>query len=366
MTACASPSTRTATCSPTTPAGTGRRSRTKRSATSNPSRLRRAVPRGDARPGRGRRRAVRRRARDQHAHRGHVRRQGARRGRAGADAGGVHVVRRPAGGERQRPHADRAELGLAAALVRHVRRPRGTAGRGARLRHGRGGRAAGQDRHELRRASASARTRSCPTPTAACRACRSTCCCAASWTRRTSRTRSPSSSGDSARRPPTTWSGTATESPSTSRARPATFPACSSSFPDGGVLTHTNHFLSPAFDGRDVSLWVMPDSPFRLERIRSQVTAAAAPCPSSRSNRRWRTMPTTRRASAATPTRATRCPIRAPRWHRSSWTWTRAGCGSPTASRAATPTGRSTTTTFLSKPSRVGIADRAPTHRVPA
>jgi isopenicillin-N N-acyltransferase like protein len=45
-------------------------------------------------------------------------------------------------------------------------------------------------------------------------------------------------------------------------------------FPDGGVLTHTNHFLSPAFDGKDVSLWVMPDSPFRLERIRSQVASA--------------------------------------------------------------------------------------------
>src|SRR5262249_30977309 len=39
-------------------------------------------------------------------------------------------------------------------------------------------------------------------------------------------------------------------------------------------LTHTNHFLSASFDGKDVSLWVMPDSPFRLERIRSQVAAA--------------------------------------------------------------------------------------------
>jgi isopenicillin-N N-acyltransferase-like protein len=45
-------------------------------------------------------------------------------------------------------------------------------------------------------------------------------------------------------------------------------------FPNGGVLTHTNHFLSPSFDGKDVSLWVMPDSPFRLERIRSHISAA--------------------------------------------------------------------------------------------
>ena len=45
-------------------------------------------------------------------------------------------------------------------------------------------------------------------------------------------------------------------------------------FPDGGVLTHTNHFLSPSYDGKDVSLWVMPDSPFRLERIHSRVAAA--------------------------------------------------------------------------------------------
>ena len=45
-------------------------------------------------------------------------------------------------------------------------------------------------------------------------------------------------------------------------------------FPDAGVLTHTNHFLSPRFDGKDVSVWVMPDSPLRLERIRSHVAAA--------------------------------------------------------------------------------------------
>lgn len=42
-------------------------------------------------------------------------------------------------------------------------------------------------------------------------------------------------------------------------------------FPEDGVLLHTNHFLSPSFDGKDVSLWVMPDSPFRLERLRQAV-----------------------------------------------------------------------------------------------
>ncbi len=45
-------------------------------------------------------------------------------------------------------------------------------------------------------------------------------------------------------------------------------------FPSGGVLLHTNHFVSPAFDGKDVSLWLMPDSPFRLQRLRSAVDAA--------------------------------------------------------------------------------------------
>lgn len=45
-------------------------------------------------------------------------------------------------------------------------------------------------------------------------------------------------------------------------------------FPDEGVLLHTNHFRSPSFDRRDVSLWVMPDSPIRLERLRSEVGRA--------------------------------------------------------------------------------------------
>ncbi len=42
-------------------------------------------------------------------------------------------------------------------------------------------------------------------------------------------------------------------------------------FPEDGVVLHTNHFRSNAFDGDDVSLWVMPDSPFRLERLATGV-----------------------------------------------------------------------------------------------
>lgn len=42
-------------------------------------------------------------------------------------------------------------------------------------------------------------------------------------------------------------------------------------YPDDGVALHTNHFRSPSFDGRDVSLWVMPDSPFRLQRLSAAV-----------------------------------------------------------------------------------------------
>jgi isopenicillin-N N-acyltransferase like protein len=45
-------------------------------------------------------------------------------------------------------------------------------------------------------------------------------------------------------------------------------------FPENGVLLHTNHFRSPAFDDKDVSLWVMPDSPFRLERLKTGVASA--------------------------------------------------------------------------------------------
>ncbi len=42
-------------------------------------------------------------------------------------------------------------------------------------------------------------------------------------------------------------------------------------FPDDGLILHTNHFRSPRFDRKDVSLWVMPDSPFRLERLSTRI-----------------------------------------------------------------------------------------------
>jgi isopenicillin-N N-acyltransferase-like protein len=59
---------------------------------------------------------------------------------------------------------------------------------------------------------------------------------------------------------------------------PGDFDALYLTFPTDGVLVHTNHFVSPRFTGRDVGAWVMPDSPFRLERIRA---AVATPGPLS-------------------------------------------------------------------------------------
>jgi isopenicillin-N N-acyltransferase like protein len=48
-------------------------------------------------------------------------------------------------------------------------------------------------------------------------------------------------------------------------------------FPEDGVALHTNHFLSPRFDGADVSVWVMPDSPLRLQRIRAGLSRPGGP-----------------------------------------------------------------------------------------
>lgn len=42
-------------------------------------------------------------------------------------------------------------------------------------------------------------------------------------------------------------------------------------FPEDGLVLHTNHYTSPRFTGKDVGPWVMPDSPFRLERARTAV-----------------------------------------------------------------------------------------------
>jgi isopenicillin-N N-acyltransferase like protein len=40
------------------------------------------------------------------------------------------------------------------------------------------------------------------------------------------------------------------------------------------ILLHTNHFLADRFTGKDVSVWVMPDSPVRLQRLRAGAQAA--------------------------------------------------------------------------------------------
>lgn len=57
-------------------------------------------------------------------------------------------------------------------------------------------------------------------------------------------------------------------------AAPGDFSALHLVFPDDGVLLHTNHFRSGRLPHKDVSLWAMPDSPFRLERLRAAVAAA--------------------------------------------------------------------------------------------
>lgn len=44
-------------------------------------------------------------------------------------------------------------------------------------------------------------------------------------------------------------------------------------YPEDGVVLHVNHFTWADGDVRDVSLWAMPDSPFRLARLR-QLTGA--------------------------------------------------------------------------------------------
>jgi isopenicillin-N N-acyltransferase-like protein len=46
-------------------------------------------------------------------------------------------------------------------------------------------------------------------------------------------------------------------------------------YPDAdGIILHTNHFLADRFAGKDVSVWAMPDSPARLQRLRAGVQAA--------------------------------------------------------------------------------------------
>ena len=56
-------------------------------------------------------------------------------------------------------------------------------------------------------------------------------------------------------------------------------------FPTDGVLLHTNHFRSERFTGSDVGLWVMPDSPFRLDAAARRGSRAPGRCRSTRSGR---------------------------------------------------------------------------------
>ena len=48
-------------------------------------------------------------------------------------------------------------------------------------------------------------------------------------------------------------------------------------FPEDGVLLHTNHFLTPRLDPVDLSLWAMPDSAVRLQRLKAATTAGQHP-----------------------------------------------------------------------------------------
>jgi isopenicillin-N N-acyltransferase-like protein len=45
-------------------------------------------------------------------------------------------------------------------------------------------------------------------------------------------------------------------------------------FPEDGVLLHTNHFLASRIDPVDLSLWAMPDSAVRLQRLRGAAKTA--------------------------------------------------------------------------------------------
>ncbi|MDQ1627359.1 MAG: isopenicillin-N N-acyltransferase like protein [Actinomycetota bacterium] len=49
-----------------------------------------------------------------------------------------------------------------------------------------------------------------------------------------------------------------------------------------GVLLHGNHFEHPGFDAVDVGIWLMPDSPFRMQRTRATLRAERSdPTPKS-------------------------------------------------------------------------------------
>ena len=48
-------------------------------------------------------------------------------------------------------------------------------------------------------------------------------------------------------------------------------------YPEEGVLLHTNHFLAPQLHPQDLSLWAMPSSAVRLQRLRAALTARHTP-----------------------------------------------------------------------------------------
>ncbi len=52
-------------------------------------------------------------------------------------------------------------------------------------------------------------------------------------------------------------------------AAPGDFTRLYPRFPDQGLLLHTNHFLSPRLHPVDVSLWAMPSSAVRLQRLQA-------------------------------------------------------------------------------------------------
>ncbi len=144
-------------------------------------------------------------------------------------------------------------------------------------------RPAGEDRDELQRHRARRPTRSSPTPTVAPPASRTTCCFAASSTRRRSPTRYACSSGlpfllgqlpgRASRRHRRRRRGGAR---GTSR-------TCSWPSPSAACCCTRTTSARRGFDGRDVSLWVMPDSPFRLERFTTRRRCRAAALASRRS-----------------------------------------------------------------------------------
>ncbi len=48
-------------------------------------------------------------------------------------------------------------------------------------------------------------------------------------------------------------------------------------YPEDDLVLHANHFQNPGFGGSDVSLVAMPDSPFRMARVRGLTAAHAGP-----------------------------------------------------------------------------------------